>query len=80
MNYISIIYENGKSNVDDKVLSEAKFIEFVKLKFKNTLYTKEFMTIIQFLKIIETRIDRRKYFTKSFDEAKQEIKDYLKTL
>ncbi len=80
MNYISILYENGKSNVDDKVLSEAKFIEFVKLKFKNTLHTKEFMTIVQFLKIIETRTDRRKYFIKSFDEAKQEIIDYLKTL
>lgn len=71
--YLSIIFDNGKNNIGDKLDAELQIKEFIKIKYKNTEYFKDFFVTLISLKIIETRSDKRRYFTKNYQEAKKEI-------
>lgn len=71
--YLSIIFDDGKNNIGDKLDAELQIKEFIKIKYKNTEYFKDFFVTLISLKIIETRSDKRRYFTKNYQEAKKEI-------
>ncbi len=75
--YLNVFYQNGKANKDERCISEKKFIDFIKIKYKNTLHIKEFLSIIVFLKIIETRSDRKRYYSENFEDAKTNLKEYI---
>lgn len=81
LDYIDLIYENGRLTRDDKVVSENKFYNIIKLKYRNnTGNFKEFIYIISFLKITITRKDKRKYFGKTYEEATQSVNEYFDKL
>lgn len=83
LNYLNIFYENGESNKDDKCLSETRFTDIIKLKNKslsngNSNNVKDFITTLYYLKIIELRTDKRRYYMMDFSEAKNKLENYLK--
>lgn len=83
LNYLNIFYQNGESQTDDRCLSESRFTDIIKLKSKslsngNSNNVKDFITTLYYLKIIELRTDKRRYYIMDFTEAKNKLENYLK--
>lgn len=76
--YLDILYENNTLTKDDKVMAEKRFNDIIKIKLTKTVNTKEFLSVISFLKITITKRDKRKYFNKNYKESVSIIEEYFK--
>ena len=76
--YLDILYENNTLTKDDKVMAEKRLNDIIKIKLTKTVNTKEFLSVISFLKITITKRDKRKYFNKNYKESLSIIEEYFK--
>lgn len=77
LDYLNIFYENGTAKKDDKCISETRLTDIIKMKFKSNQSIKEFLTLLYYLKIIETKMDKRRYFCVNYEDAIEKLKNYF---